>query len=180
MQFTLTLPDWLDELDAAPRQFDSTEMAMCFALDAAARNIDDGGGPFGALVLDADGRLVAAGVNRVVSGHASCLHAEMVALMRAQRRLGTHDLATCGPHMLVSTCAPCAMCLGAIPFSGVRTLVYGADGADAEAIGFDEGAKPSDWVASLVDRGIAVHRDCLADEARTLLQRYRDAGGRIY
>lgn len=180
MQFALTLPDWLDEFDAAPRHFDSTETAMRFALEAAARNIDDGGGPFGALVLDADARLVAVGVNRVVAGHASCLHAEMVALLRAQQRLGTHDLAARGSHTLVTTCAPCAMCLGAIPFAGVRALVCGADGADAEAIGFDEGSKPPDWVASLVERGISVQRDCLADEARALLLRYRNAGGRIY
>ncbi|AUN93773.1 nucleoside deaminase [Pseudazoarcus pumilus] len=180
MRFALTLPEWLDALDAPPQGFASDEDAMRFAIDAAARNIDDGGGPFGALVLDARNRLVAIGVNRVIAAHASCLHAEMVALLRAQQRLGTHDLATCGPHTLVSTCAPCAMCLGAIPFSGVRTLVCGADGADAEAIGFDEGAKPPDWVASLVERGIEVRRDCLADEARALLLRYRDTGGRIY
>jgi tRNA(Arg) A34 adenosine deaminase TadA len=180
MRFALTLPDWLAEFDATSRRFASDEDAMRFALAAAHRNIDDGGGPFGALVLDAHGRLVATGVNRVVAGHASCLHAEMVALMRAQHRAGSHDLAARGAHTLISTCAPCAMCLGAIPFSGVHTLVCGADGADAEAIGFDEGAKPADWIAALGARGIVVRTGCLAGEARALLARYREAGGVVY
>ena len=72
------------------------------------------------------------------------------------------------------------MCLGAIPWSGVRRVVCGARGEDACAIGFDEGAKPADWVAELTGRGIEVTRDVLRSEARAVLNHYHTTGGLIY
>jgi tRNA(Arg) A34 adenosine deaminase TadA len=55
-----------------------------------------------------------------------------VALARAQQALGTHDLATAGRFVLFTSVEPCAMCLGAVIWSGVARPVYGAIGADAE------------------------------------------------
>jgi tRNA(Arg) A34 adenosine deaminase TadA len=72
------------------------------------------------------------------------------------------------------------MCLGAIPWSGVRHVICGARGEDACAIGFDEGAKPDDWIGALASRGIEVTRDVLRDEARAVLNHYHTTGGRIY
>lgn len=72
------------------------------------------------------------------------------------------------------------MCLGAIPWSGLRRVGCGAHGEDAAAIGFDEGAKPADWLGALQQRGIEVARDVLRDEARAVLQQYARTGGRIY
>jgi hypothetical protein len=59
-------------------------------------------------------------------------------------------------------------------------VVCGARGDDACAIGFDEGAKPADWISALRNRGIDVVRDVLRDEAQAVLQQYRDDGGLIY
>ena len=72
------------------------------------------------------------------------------------------------------------MCLGAIPWSGVRRVVCGARGEDACAIGFDEGAKPMDWAGALKSRGITVVQDVLRDEARAVLTQYAKSGGIIY
>jgi tRNA(Arg) A34 adenosine deaminase TadA len=72
------------------------------------------------------------------------------------------------------------MCLGAIPWSGVRRLVCGARGDDVCAIGFDEGAKPADWVGELRKRGIEVVQDVLRQEAQDVLRQYAEAGGKIY
>ena len=72
------------------------------------------------------------------------------------------------------------MCLGAVVWSGVQTLVCGATDGDARAIGFDEGPKPPDWVSALYQRGIAVHREVLRPDAAGVLQAYADAGGPIY
>jgi hypothetical protein len=47
-------------------------------------------------------------------------------------------------------------------------------------VGFDEGAKPSDWSAALRERGIAVRRDVLRDEACAVLRRYQETGGPLY
>jgi len=178
------LPQWLRQF-AIDRQvrFDTREARMQFVIDLARRNIEHKtGGPFGAAVFEAgSGRLLAPGVNLVEPLNCSIAHAEMVAIAMAQQAIGSYDLGAGGVFCeLVTSTEPCAMCLGAIPWSGVRRVLCGARGEDACAIGFDEGAKPGDWVGALRDRGIEVVRDLCCDEARAVLQHYLTAGGRIY
>jgi len=83
-------------------------------------------------------------------------------------------------HELVTSCEPCAMCYGAIPWSGVRRVVCGARGTDAEAIGFDEGPKPKKWASALEARSISVIQDVCREEAVAVLQEYKKRGGIIY
>lgn len=180
----LTLPSWLRRWLQAQRgrRYPAGAARMTAAIALAAENVARRtGGPFGAALFDRrDGRLVAAGVNLVTCARASHWHAEMVALALAQRRLRTHNLATAGDYELVTSVEPCLMCLGATLASGVRGLVCGARGADAEAIGFDEGPKPPRWPAELRRRGIAVRRDLLRPAARRVLRDYAAGGGVIY
>jgi tRNA(Arg) A34 adenosine deaminase TadA len=180
MTLQIPLPDWLQKLNAEPHRFTSDREAMAFVIAAATRNIADGGGPFGAAVLNEGGELVALGVNRVIPAGTSILHAEMLALVLAQRRLGSHSFAPMGKFTLVTSCEPCAMCFGAIPFAGIARVVCGATTADAEVAGFDEGDKPSRWQDSLRARGIEVTTAVLRDEAATVLKNYSDGGGFIY
>jgi tRNA(Arg) A34 adenosine deaminase TadA len=168
---------------AAERPFDSVEARMRLAVELSRRNVEEGtGGPFGAAVFAADtGNLVAVGVNLVEPSRCSLAHAEMMALALAQQTVGHYDLSGGGAaHELVTSTEPCAMCLGAIPWSGVRRVICGARGHDAGAIGFDEGAKPADWIGALRRRGIEVMRDVLRDEARAVLRQYVDGGGTVY
>ena len=162
----------------------TVEDRMRLVIAAAWRNVEAGtGGPFAAAVFERDsGRLVALGVNLVTTQGLSLLHAEMVALAAAQRALGRWDLGGAGlpAHELVTSTEPCAMCFGAIPWSGVRRVVAGATDSDARAIGFDEGPKPADWRRALEDRGIAVLSEVLRDEACAVLQAYARRGGAIY
>ena len=72
------------------------------------------------------------------------------------------------------------MCLGAIPWSGIRRLICGAPGRDACDIGFDEGVKVPDWTDTLESRGITVLQDVLRKEARDVLIKYKESGGLIY
>lgn len=141
------------------------------------------GGPFAAGVFDSTtNRLVAPGVNLVIATQASIAHAEIVALTLAQQAIGHHDLGAEGlsTHELVTSTEPCAMCLGAIPWSGIRTLVCGARDEDARSLGFDEGAKPLDWVETLKTRGILVTQDIHRSEAAQVLQDYVNDGGIMY
>jgi hypothetical protein len=62
----------------------------------------------------------------------------------------------------------------------VRSVVCGARDEDARAIGFDEGAKPHNWVNSLEDRGISIRRDVLREQAKAVLLEYSTRGGLIY
>jgi tRNA(Arg) A34 adenosine deaminase TadA len=182
-EIVLKLPSWLREIARSEeRTFESTEARMRFAIGLARQNVERRtGGPFGAVVFESDsGRVVGVGVNLVEASNCSMAHAEMIAIGLAQQSLGNYDLGAAGMYELATSVEPCAMCLGAIPWSGLRRVVCGGHGEDAAAIGFDEGAKPADWVGALRLRGIEVVRDVLRDEARAVLQQYAQAGGLIY
>jgi tRNA(Arg) A34 adenosine deaminase TadA len=168
-----------DELDlSAVRSTDAAKMEL--AVELARRNVRYGGGPFGAVVFDADrGAVVSVGANMVVGQGCSLLHAEIVALTFAEASLGTYSLRG-GNHELVTSSEPCVQCLGAVYWSGIRRLVCGARVADAEAAGFDEGPRSSDWVGELGRRGIAVELEVLLDRARGVLRDYTAQGGVVY
>lgn len=184
-RIVLELPEWLEVLvdEREARTFDGVEAQMCFVIELARLNVEHHtGGPFGAAIFEAgSGRLLAPGVNLVEPAHCSIAHAEMVAIALAQQTIGSYDLGQ-GETIceLVTSTEPCAMCLGAIPWSGVRRIICGARGEDACAIGFDEGAKPADWIGELTRRGIEVTRDVLRDEARNVLNHYHTTSGLIY
>jgi tRNA(Arg) A34 adenosine deaminase TadA len=179
------LPQWAIQLARSQHNpFLSKESRMRLVIALASTNVAKGtGGPFGAAVFECrTGQLVGIGVNVIESTNCSHAHAEMVAIATAQQAVGNFDLGAEGmpEHELVTSCEPCAMCYGAIPWSGVRRVICGARAGDAEAIGFDEGAKPKHWVAELNKRGISVVRDLCRTKAVTVLQRYKAGGGTIY
>lgn len=177
---SIHLPKWFSDFIAAQGDtFPSQEERMRLAINLAKKNVEHNtGGPFGAVIFSTrTGQLVAAGINIVITAHCSLAHAEMVALALAQQSRNSHILSECE---LASSTEPCAMCLGAIPWSGVQSLLCGARGADAEAIGFDEGTKPRQWRAALERRGVQVTRNILRDEARAVLQSYKRRGGPVY
>lgn len=182
--FTFRLPDWVDEfLRHQPAIFLKPEDRMRLVIELAHRNIaHETGGPFGAAVFDASGALVAPGVNLVITVNCSILHAEITAIAMTQKILDRYDISDGGrlDFELVASSEPCAMCFGAIPWAGIRRLVCGARATDAEAVGFDEGPKPADWVRALTDRGIEVTRDVLRSEAASVLKDYAAGGGLIY
>jgi len=157
---------------------------MGFVIELSRHNVLHGtGGPFAACVFDMnDGSLFAPGVNLVLAGQCSVLHAEIVALMDAQNKAGTYDLSAAGAtsYELITSTEPCAMCMGAVTWSGIRRLVCGARGVDAEQAGFDEGEKPPSWVEALERRGIAVRTDVCREKAAAVLKDYCAAGGIIY
>ena len=181
-EFVWRLPAWLVPLLPAPDERITTiEQRMALVVELSRQNVHHGGGPFAAAVFELDtGRLVAAGVNLVVPANCSIAHAEMVAIALAQQRRGHYDLGRPPACELLASAEPCAMCLGAIPWSGLRRVVCGAREEDARAVGFDEGDKPPGGVAALERRGIAVVRDVLREKARAVLEEYRRAGGVIY
>jgi tRNA(Arg) A34 adenosine deaminase TadA len=180
----VSLPDWLEEVVAPQARFFSPEERMRLVIRLARENVlRDSAGPFGAAVFDADsGEVVAAGVNRVVPLQSSLFHAEVLALLFAQKRLGTYRLSASGPRRLelVSSCEPCAMCLGAVFWSGARRLVYGATRDDAMAMGFDEGPVFDQSHEYLRERGFEILPPLLREEASAVLRLYRERGGAIY
>jgi tRNA(Arg) A34 adenosine deaminase TadA len=185
--FELGLPDWAAaELAAhAQRKFPSVEERMRLVIELARTNFQrDTGGPFAAAVFDdASAQMVALGVNRVVPMRCSSAHAEVMALSLAQRATGTHDLGGPGQpaYQLVVNWCPCAMCCGAVLWSGVRSLVIAGSGPDLERItGFDEGPIHPTWAAELTRRGVTVRDGVLRDEACAMFQQFAASGRAVY
>lgn len=179
------MPAWLNAVAARlPDRLETAEARMEVAIALSRQNvIEESGGPFGALVVTRDsGRVLALAVNRVEPASCSAAHAEIMALSLAQQHYAVWNLADAGmgPVELVTSCEPCAMCLGAIPWSGVVSVVCGASKDDAEAAGFDEGDRPEAWVDRLAGRGIAVTRGVLRTRAAQVLDRYGRSGQTVY
>ena len=177
------LPAWVEPFLLDWQQpLSSIEGRMQLAIALSKNSVlQKTGGPFGAVVVNEQtAELVSVGINLVTTAGLSIAHAEMVALSLAQLSVGQWNLSHAGPLQLVTSCEPCAMCFGALPWSGIKSLVCGARKKDAEAAGFDEGDKPEQWVKSLQQRGIEVQRGVLRSEAASVLAYYRDNGGSIY
>lgn len=90
------------------------------------------GGPFGAVIVK-DGKVIAVNSNRVLKDKDPTAHAEITAIRKACKKLGTHDLSDC---VIYATGYPCPMCLGAIIWANIKTCYYGCRPSDAEKIGF--------------------------------------------
>jgi tRNA(Arg) A34 adenosine deaminase TadA len=179
LQIHLTLPPWIEDVADTSRRYLSDEERVGLAIELSRRNIEHGsGGPFGAAVFDEHGRLIAAAANRVVPQTCSVAHAEMLAYMAAQQRLASYRLNEQGGHYTLATSSqPCCQCYGATVWAGIDTLLIGARAEDVEALTeFDEGPLPADWVGELERRGIAVRRDILREEARSVLAAYGATG----
>ncbi len=183
-ELTIELPDWLHEVVDWHHRYVTDEEKVGLAIELARQNVlRDLAGPFGAAVFESEsGRLVAVGVNRVTPERNSLLHAEVVALHAAHAARHSYTLAAPGlpAHELATSCAPCAMCLGATLWSGVRRLLIGASREDAMAVGFDEGPVFPASYEYLADRGIEVVHDVRRAEARRTLELYVERGGPIY
>jgi len=183
-EIRIAYPAWVAEVVDWDRRCASDEEKVRLAIRLARENVERGtGGPFGAAVFEtATGRLVSVGTNSVVRLHNAVLHGEVVAFMMAQQRLGSFSLAAPGlpQHELVTSCDPCAMCLGATLWSGVKRVVCGAAREDATLLRFDEGPVFPESYAYLRDRGIAFVRGVCRAEAREVLELYRRGSGPIH
>lgn len=97
-------------------------------------NIDNGGGPFGAVIVK-DNKIIAESGNSVTTDNDPTAHAEVNAIREAAKKLNTFDLSGCE---IYSSCEPCPMCIGAIYWARIDKLYYGNTKKDAENIGFSD------------------------------------------
>lgn len=91
------------------------------------------GGPFGAVIVDKEGQIIATGNNQVLKNNDPTAHAEVVAIRNACAKLNTYDLSG---YILYTSCEPCPMCLSAIIWSNIKEIYYACTRGDAEHIGF--------------------------------------------
>ena len=186
LKISLTMPKWsIQAMNDLPSHLPSLEERMAAVIDFSRRNfLNNTGGPFAAGVFERDtGKVVVIGVNRVMEHGCSSAHAEIMALSMAQKMLGTYDLGAEGlpPHELVVNWRPCAMCFGAVLWSGVRALTIAGEGPEVEEItGFDEGPITEDWRGELKQRGITLNENILRDEAIAAYKEFAASQNFVY
>lgn len=105
------------------------------AIELSIDNVNNNGGPFGAVIADKAGNILATGVNRVTSNNDPTAHAEVNAIRQAAATLGTFDLSG---YDIYTSCEPCPMCLGAIYWAHLDKIFYANTKDDAKDIGFDD------------------------------------------
>lgn len=139
----------------------ATDLHLQRAVDLAAENAATDGGPFGAVVVTADGRQFTA-VNRVTADHDPTAHAEVTAIRAAAAALATHDLSGA---VLYTSCEPCPMCLSASLWARLDAVYFAADRHDAAEGGFDDAVFYEFFTAPAQERDelVAVRHLPLAD-----------------
>lgn len=105
------------------------------AIELATANVAAGGGPFGAIVVSADGVVIGEGQNRVTRDLDPSAHAEVVAIRAACQSIG--DFALPGATLYTS-CEPCPMCMATTLWARIDRVFYAADRHDAARGGFDD------------------------------------------
>ncbi|KKB33636.1 nucleoside deaminase [Bacillus thermotolerans] len=101
------------------------------AVELAIINVEEGGQPFGA-VLVKDGQIVSEGVNELHKKHDVSGHAEMLAIRQAQKQYQTNNLSG---YTMYASGEPCPMCLAAMYFAGIKEVVYCASVEEAHEAG---------------------------------------------
>jgi tRNA(adenine34) deaminase len=102
---------------------ETDETWMQRAIDIARGALDYNEVPVGAVIVDADGNLLAEASNRTITDTDPTAHAEILALRLAAQKVGNYRLVG---TTVYSTIEPCAMCAGALVNARVKRLVYGA------------------------------------------------------
>lgn len=133
------------------------------------------GGPFGAVITDKNNNVIAVASNTVLKDHDPSAHAEINAIRKAGKVLGTHDLSGC---ILYATGYPCPMCLSAIIWSNIKTVYYGTNLDDASKIGFRD-----DFIYNFIknnDQNILKLNQMNHDECLKLFNEYEEKEKEIY
>jgi len=112
----------------------SKEQFMLKAIELSKKSVENGGGPFGAVIVK-DGKIIAEASNSVTKDNDPTAHAEINAIRLAAKKIGTFDLSGCE---IYTSCEPCPMCLGAIYWARLDKIYFANTKLDAEKIGFSD------------------------------------------
>ncbi len=131
------------------------ECMMVKANEIALKGIENGGGPFGALIVNEDGNILSCNHNQVVNTHDPTAHAEIVCIREACAKIKDFSLQGC---TIYTSCEPCSMCLSAIYWARIKHIYYGNTRDDAKNIGFDDTHIYEEIVKPYTERQIPIQQ----------------------
>lgn len=133
------------------------------------------GGPFGAVIVDKEGNIIANGNNKVIKNNDPTAHAEIVAIREACKKLNTYDLSE---YILYTSCEPCPMCLSAIIWANIKKVYFACTKDDAGSIGFRDDII-YDYLKG--NNKELIHLEQMdREECIKLFEEYRESGKVIY
>ncbi len=162
--------------ETAAQEFSDNSDArfMQLAIDLSNENIDNGGGPFGAVIVK-NNEIISIGVNRVTANNDPTAHAEVNAIRNACRSLSTFSLEGCTVY---SSCEPCPMCLSALYWARVSRIVFGNTAEDAKAIDFDDSFIYEQIALDRYHRAIKTD-NMMRDEANKVFRRWAEKTDKV-
>ncbi len=147
---------------------------MQLAIQLALGGIKKGHGPFGAVVVK-DNEVVGTGTNMVTTTNDPSAHAEICAIRNACARVKDFSLAG---HQMYTSCEPCPMCLGAIYWSRIDCIYFGATRDDAARAQFDDSLFYEEIGKTAADRSIPLVA-MMREEALQLFNEWEKFGNKI-
>lgn len=149
---------------------------MKIAKDMAKNGITNNeGGPFGAVIVDKNGSIIAKGNNQVLKNNDPTAHAEIMAIRNACEILNTYDLSD---YILYTSCEPCPMCLSAIIWANIKEIYYACNKNDAAEIGFRD-----DMIYEYLkgnNKDLITLKQIDRDDCIELFEEYKKQGKTIY
>jgi tRNA(Arg) A34 adenosine deaminase TadA len=144
------------------------------AVRVASANVDQGGGPFGAIVVR-DGEIVASGANGVTRSNDPTAHAEIEAIRAACGALGSFQLEGCE---IYASSEPCPMCLGAVYWARPEAVYYANARETAVQAGFDDHHIYEEFALPPAERRYPV-KQLVIEEADEPFRRWADKSDRV-
>jgi tRNA(Arg) A34 adenosine deaminase TadA len=129
-----------------------TQRFLCEAIELAHRNIENGGRPFGAVVVK-DGAVIATGVNEIFATNDPTAHAELVAIRAASQALGSPNLSGCA---VFASGHPCPMCMAAMRLVGVGEVTYAYSNDDGAPYGLSTAAIYADLAKPFAEQSMTI------------------------
>lgn len=130
--------------------------------------------PYGAVIVR-DGKIIGRSDAKVPIAGTAISHAELRAIEDAMGMMGGHLCAEGGHGATIySSCEPCAMCVGAILYTGISRLVYGATLEDSAECVNDILASSEDVASACHNRTIEIVPEFLRSEAKEVLDEWKE------
>ncbi len=136
------------------------------------------GGPFGAVVVDAKGRLLSRAHNTVLRDSDPSCHAEVNAIRLAAKKLGRPHLKGC---TVIASSEPCPMCLTTSYWANVAGILYAVPKETAARVGFDDSFIYEELSKPAARRRIPVTPfSGLREEGEAAFAAWKKAAGKLY